>query len=91
MLALAPKERSEHTAMPHVHPPLSVLPPESQQLLLPLTPQATPTRITPQQVWSSLTRRQQEHLFHQLVTTCCNLITPSLTQPVDKEVPHDPA
>jgi len=42
-------------------------------------------------VWISLTRQQQEHLFHLLVTTCCSLIPPSLTQLVDKEVPDDTA
>lgn len=59
--------------------------PQQEQLSLPLNPVSTERLITPQEVWSTLSRPQQTRLFQHLVRVCCRLASAQLSEEVCDE------
>ena len=56
-----------------------LLPPDSQQLLLPLTSDETPSALLPQEVWLKLPAAQQAHFRQQVIRLCCQRMKPQPT------------
>lgn len=56
-----------------------LLPPASQQLLLPLTSDETPCLLLPQEVWEKLPVEQQTQFRQHLIRLCCQRMKAQLT------------